>query len=173
MSNPASIHIRSLQTQDLQNLSSFYQKLPEDVVRRFQPHAFDLPALQNIYGSHYRYQGIIALQNEQIIGYAVVYLGHFDHDLDRMHHHGIQPNHQTDSQFAPAVDPAFHGQGIGQQLFAFAKDELQRKGIQRIFLWGGVQADNHQAIRYYEKLGFTQIGSFDYHGWNHDMVYQS
>ena len=166
------VTIRSVQPADLNALSEFYFKMPKDVRNKFQPHPFEIEKLREIYHSHYRYKGYIALCQNHIVGYVVVYSGHFDHDINRISTYSIHPDHQTDCQFAPLVSPNHHGQGIGQKLFDFAKKELNQKGILRIFLWGGVKADNYKAIRYYEKLGFTRIGSFEYHGWNHDMVYR-
>jgi ribosomal protein S18 acetylase RimI-like enzyme len=45
------------------------------------------------------------------------------------------------------------------------------QGRRRIFLWGGVKAENFRAIRFYERLGFIRLGTFLYEGENLDMVY--
>jgi RimJ/RimL family protein N-acetyltransferase len=42
----------------------------------------------------------------------------------------------------------------------FALDIARRFGKRRMILWGGVLADNHRAIRYYEKNGFRLLGRF-------------
>jgi len=37
-------------------------------------------------------------------------------------------------------------------------------------LWGGVQRYNEKATRFYLKNGFKRLGSFEYNGWNEDMM---
>jgi ribosomal protein S18 acetylase RimI-like enzyme len=37
----------------------------------------------------------------------------------------------------------------------------QQRGFQRLILLGGVYISNVQAIRFYEKQGFENVGSFD------------
>ena len=39
-----------------------------------------------------------------------------------------------------------------------------------MILWGGVQASNAAALRFYEKMGFRVLRGFDYEGGNWDMV---
>ena len=49
--------------------------------------------------------------------------------------------------------------------------DLQTKGVRTIILWGGVQASNLKAVKFYKKNGYQFIASF----WhddkdNHDMI---
>jgi diamine N-acetyltransferase len=44
-------------------------------------------------------------------------------------------------------------------------------GIRHLVLWGGVQAGNERAIRFYEKIGYRPMGRFFYEGReNFDMA---
>jgi mycothiol synthase len=52
-----------------------------------------------------------------------------------------------------AVDPDFHGLGLGTQLTLAGLDSLARRGIRRGMLF--VDADNRAAVTTYERLGFT------------------
>jgi ribosomal protein S18 acetylase RimI-like enzyme len=44
-------------------------------------------------------------------------------------------------------------------------------GRRRIFLWGGVKAENQRAIKFYERHGFIRLDTFLHEGENLDMVY--
>ena len=48
---------------------------------------------------------------------------------------------------------ALWGQGLGQQLLAWADEEARRRGLQRLYLV--VRRDNPRAVRAYEKAGYA------------------
>ena len=50
----------------------------------------------------------------------------------------------------------FHGSGVGAGLMSEALDESKRRGARRAVL--GVYAQNHRALAFYAKHGFTRIG---------------
>lgn len=56
-----------------------------------------------------------------------------------------------------AVDPRWHGQGVAREMVLGAIRDLQAAGVLRIELCA--EADNPQAIRFYEKLGFVHEGT--------------
>ena len=51
----------------------------------------------------------------------------------------------------------YHGTGIGQELYAFAKEKATE--LPATHLWLGVWEHNPRAIRFYEKLGFEPFGT--------------
>lgn len=51
----------------------------------------------------------------------------------------------------------FHGQGIGDALMAAALDAAKAAGQKRLLL--GVYQGNMRALRFYEKQGFTEVGT--------------
>jgi mycothiol synthase len=55
--------------------------------------------------------------------------------------------------FVIAVDPAFHGHGLGRELTLAGLDWLAEQGLTVAMLY--VEADNRPARRLYEDLGFT------------------
>jgi mycothiol synthase len=55
--------------------------------------------------------------------------------------------------YAIAVDPDFHGRGIGGPLTLAGLDWLARQGLEVGMLY--VESDNHAAVRTYERIGFT------------------
>ena len=57
--------------------------------------------------------------------------------------------------FAIAVDPDFHGQGIGKPLTVSGLNHLASKGITTGMLY--VEADNAAAIHIYRQIGFSEF----------------
>jgi len=56
------------------------------------------------------------------------------------------------------VQPGFQGHGLGRILMQTAADALRVQHFKELSLT--VTADNHTAVRLYERLGFTTIRSF-------------
>jgi len=166
------IHIRKLQTTDLENLSHYLQNLSEESKKRFGPHPFDLPSIIEFYNGTNIHQAYIAetIDTKEIIAYPIIKLGILEADFQRYQSYGIELNNQTDCEFAPSVADAWQSCGIGNGMFQFVLEELKKTEIQRIVLWGGVQATNEKAIIYYQKLGFQKVGQFSHNGENLDMI---
>ncbi len=55
---------------------------------------------------------------------------------------------------------AYYGKGFGQQLFDF-NIQLAKKAGQK-GIWLAVWTENHRAIAFYTKMGFTRVGSYDF-----------
>jgi aminoglycoside 6'-N-acetyltransferase len=74
----------------------------------------------------------------------------------------IQYAEETDAKYRHAsidifVDPALHGRGIGTEAIRqLATHLVEERGHHRITI--DPAAHNHQAIRAYEKAGFTPVG---------------
>ena len=58
------------------------------------------------------------------------------------------------------VDPAHHGQGVAHALMDWAFSEARRRGKEHLYLT--VFIDNPRARRFYERLGFEEVGRFDF-----------
>lgn len=166
------IHIRKLQTTDLENLSHYLQNLSEESKKRFGPHPFDLPSIIEFYKEPNIHQAYIAktINTKEIIAYSIIKLGILEADFQRYKSYGIELYKETDCEFAPSVADAWQSCGIGNGMFQFILEELKKTDIQRIVLWGGVQADNEKAVRYYLKHGFQKVGQFTHNGENFDMI---
>lgn len=55
------------------------------------------------------------------------------------------------------VDSPWHGSGIAQRLMAACLDEARRRGART--MWLGVFERNAKARRFYEKMGFREVGA--------------
>ena len=55
----------------------------------------------------------------------------------------------------------FHGGGLGQRLMTAAMDAARARGARRLLL--GAHGENHRAIAFYRRNGFTQVGTRVFH----------
>jgi GNAT superfamily N-acetyltransferase len=158
---------------DLENLLLYLHQLSPDTRKRFGPHQFDLDTLSQLYEKSSAHLGFIAVEENtgKIIAYAILKKGYLEHDRQRLDAYGLQPDHLRDCTYAPSVADDFQGQGLGTTLFKYILSDAEKMNFRRIILWGGVQADNKRAVRYYLNNGFTILGEFQYNGNNFDMVY--
>lgn len=56
-----------------------------------------------------------------------------------------------------AINPAFQNKGVGTVLFKNLISDLRNNGVRRIEL--KVESDNHNAIKFYKKIGFQIEGT--------------
>lgn len=170
---PAPILLLRFATTDTNLLFQYLQNLSSDTKKRFGPHPFDKQSIRDFFRPDTSNRGYIALdsQNQIIVAYSIIKIGVLAHDLPRLQSYGIRPDEKTDATFAPSVADAWQGQGLGKKMLQFVLDDLRDDTeVKRLILWGGVQADNKQAVRFYENNGFRMLGAFVYHGENYDMM---
>lgn len=167
------MHIRKFESGDAEYLLHYLNGLGEIMRKRFGPHSFDLSTINTFYtpgNANSAYLGIDELSN-QLVAYAIVKKGYLDHDAPRLQSYGLILNPETDTTFAPSIADAWQGKGIGSVLLKHIINDLKsHTPATRMILWGGVQADNHQALKFYAKHGFEVLGPFEYHGMNFDMI---
>lgn len=156
---------------DHANLHAYLQGLSEDTRKRFGPHPYEWEAITEFYNKP-EHSGYLAIDAEtnSIVAYAIIKAGYLEHDAPRLQSYGLQLDHGTDCTFAPSVADEWQSSGIGQGLLNFIIDELNTLHKRKLILWGGVQADNEKAVRFYKKNEFRQVGEFWYNGNNYDMV---
>jgi diamine N-acetyltransferase len=166
------VFFRRLKPDDLDALVMYLNQLSAETCKRFGPHLFDKQSLTAVYEQVDTYRGYIGLDTEtaDIVAYSVIKRGYVERDGLRFAGYGLPLNSETDCTFAPSVADAWQGQGLGNKLFQLILSDLQAMPIKRIVLWGGVQADNDRAVRYYRKHQFEVVGEFERNGPNYDMV---
>lgn len=168
------IIVSELGPADLLSLFLFYQHLSDDSRSRFAPHAFDYAALQEISrASDPAYRRFIAREEgaDPLIGYFLFYRGIFEWEQHRFVSYGTHWPAATTCTFAPAVADRWQGRGLGKLMYEALENLLKKEGTTHLVLWGGVQASNEKARRFYQSLGYQSIGQFHYQGMeNIDMV---
>lgn len=169
--NQKEVLLRKLGWDEYGPLYDYLHQLSPDLKKRFGPHFFDLQSIIDFYKSP-THLGFVAedVANSKIIGYAILKTGYLKHDQERLESYGLSLSKTTDCTFAPSVADNWQALGVGYNLFRFIVTELKKMNIERIILWGGVQADNEQAIEFYKRLGFKTVGEFEHHGLNYDMT---
>lgn len=167
----SAILIRKLEATDWDALVDYLQSLSTDTKKRFGPHLFDKQSIVAFYADT-TVTGYIAVDTirARIIAYAITKTGYLTHDADRLSSYGLLLNSHTDATYAPSVADAWQGKGIAKQILDMILADLKQQSINRIILWGGVQADNNKAILFYRKNGFITLGAFNYNGLNYDMI---
>lgn len=70
----------------------------------------------------------------------------------------LEPGRPADTRDLVAmwVAPEWRGCGVAERLVEVAAAWARTKGAARLALW--VAADNHRAVRFYERLGFVRTG---------------
>jgi GNAT superfamily N-acetyltransferase len=81
-------------------------------------------------------------------------------DIDRFVRYGVTLHPDRDCRWGLCVSDERQGRGVGKALAVPSFDLARRFGRDRVILWGGVQVANAAAVRYYGKVGFTEIGQF-------------
>lgn len=96
---------------------------------------------------------IVATDNQDnVIGFALLTRGTTDSCLEGMHN--------TIELQRIYVHPKAHGSGVGKLLVNCVEEIARKEGCHH--LWLGVWEENVKAMRIYERLGFTKMGSHDF-----------
>ncbi|MEM9324655.1 MAG: GNAT family N-acetyltransferase [Bacteroidota bacterium] len=163
---------RKVLPDDFQSLTQYFENLSKQTRTYFAPHPFDQDTVSSIVeGRLEGFHGFICTISGQVVAYAVAKRGYSEGEWYRFPNYPIEMNAQRHYLFAPSVSDDFQSQGLGSGLLLFVEEELRHQGAQLLELWGGVQEDNQQAVRYYLKNGFRKLGEFYHEGVNNfDMA---
>ncbi|QDK78439.1 GNAT family N-acetyltransferase [Spirosoma sp. KCTC 42546] len=172
-SSGESIQIRLLEPSDAPKLLDYFTGLSAQTRQYFGPHPFDSETVNTICNTldPKECARIVALspEHERILAYVLVSSGATPADVVRYKSLGIDINAETDCSLAPSIADAYQSQRLGnflmEKALAVAKGMLKK----RVILWGGVQARNERAVRYYRKYGFVELGQFETDVLNYDM----
>lgn len=163
---------RAWEENDLPHLLSYLTHLDHETRLRFEPHPFTMHALYRLYHDP-SFMGFILIENRStyIIGYTIIKLGYFEHDVQRLNSFSFFPEHHNTAMYAPSLAAGWRNKGLGKILWQNTETYLKQLHVKQVLLWGGVQETNKTAVTHYQKLGFETIGGFAMNGmWNVDMV---
>lgn len=172
--NGRHVEVRLLESSDNEKLFAYFdQYFSKESKSRFGPHAFDQETInaicQNPDGEIMWYVAIDEEKN--IVAYMLIKQGMIEWDEKRYASRNQTYDHNTSVTYAPSVADAWQSSGVGSLMNNIIEEDLKRRGIKNIILWGGVQATNEKAVNFYKKLGYQYIASFWHDGKdNYDMV---
>ena len=172
--NGKSVEVRLLEGNDTEKLYEYFdQHFSKESKSRFGPHAFDQETInaicQNPDEEIMRYVAIDEEKN--IVAYMLIKQGMIEWDEKRYALRNQFYDYNTSVTLAPSVADAWQSSGLGTLMNNLIEDDLGKRKIKNIILWGGVQANNEKAVHFYKKLGYQFIASFWHDGKdNYDMV---
>jgi diamine N-acetyltransferase len=168
------VDIRSLQESDSEPLYDYLQNLSSESRSRFGPHLFDLQTINHICEHpDQNIQRYIAVEESAstIVAYMLIRQGMIEADQQRYARRDQFFDPAITVTYAPSVADDWQSSGLGTAMINVIENELMRRGIRYIILWGGVQATNLKAVNFYKKIGYQFIASFWYDNKdNHDMI---
>lgn len=89
----------------------------------------------------------------------------------KINHNGAQTEDMGDDALEIEriyIHQAFQNQGLGNRLF---KKALERASdLDKQFIWLGVWEENHNAIQFYEKKGFTHVSAHPFYMGDEEQI---
>lgn len=162
------IVIRQATVEDAEDIYGYFRQLSNSSKHFFMPHAHEIQAIENILISD-QHLAYIALIDDAIVAYFVLKKGFIEHDAPRFMNYEIQLDAVRDCAIAPSVTDKWQGKGIANIVMQFIVNDLLKIGVRRMILWGGVSKNNTQALKFYQRQGFSILGRFMHNGENFDM----
>ena len=154
---------RALENSDVEPLTEFLSALSNETRRFWNLESYDHVAAAELCDAIGRYDKLRFVAQEVTAPFRLLASFEFSFgipqgDIERFRSYGIRLSETTDCRFGPCVRDALQGSGLAHGLMPCAVDIARRCGKERIILWGGVDAGNRRAIRFYEKHGFMISG---------------
>jgi GNAT superfamily N-acetyltransferase len=144
MSDRVPLHIRPAEVADLPGVLALYAQPEIDDGNVLS--LDDAARLHAKFASYPDYKLYVAERDGNIAGSFALLI------MDNLGHLGARSAIVEDV----VVDPARHGQGIGQQMMRFAMEKCREKGCYKLML--SSNAKRERAHDFYESLGFVRHG---------------
>lgn len=164
LSNSEALHFRFLHPEDVGKLSDFLQNLSPSTRRLSYFESYDVAEAERLCDAIGKYDKLrfvlVSSKNKRIEGLIELSYGLPADDIKRYAQSGNPLKPGEDVRFGITLSDAYQSQGVGSKVFPLILKVAKSSGMKRIILWGGVLADNTQAINYYKKYGFYETGRF-------------
>ncbi len=163
LGNDQSINIRQFKSSDILPLYAYLQNLSQETRSRFGPHPFDWEYVKAIAPEKKEVTKrfiAISADTQEVVAYLLIQIGLVKEDLERYKRRGQLIKPESSASFAPSVTDQWQGTGLGIVLTKYVETISFDLGVRELVLWGGVQATNEKALRFYEKLGYRPMGKF-------------
>ncbi len=175
--NSETLAFRPLRADDAERLGRYFESLSPTTTSMFGPHAFTMQSAHEICGALDQ-SGLLRMvalrgtdEDAPIVAYFILYFGLSRWgEFERYAGYGIALDEHT-CGIGPSVADALQGQGLASALMGPVRELARRYGCRRILLLGGVFTVNARAIRFYERVGFQRVGTFELEGQqSYDMM---
>ena len=157
---------RPLVAEDVDDLTAFLEALSPATREWWYRESYDRAGAEELCAAIGRYDKLRMVAVDPLRPEAgLLALVEYSFDIPmgdhfRFGHYGLTLDLARDCRFGPCVRDDHQGRGLGSALMPATLDIGRRFGKQRVFLWGGVYAENHGAVAFYRKHGFEEIGRF-------------
>jgi RimJ/RimL family protein N-acetyltransferase len=143
LKNGQTLLVRTYTPEDFEKLVSFYAGLSPETLRWSLP-PYDRPKIQRWTLNLENSIMLLALYQDKIVGHLYVYQQAWNQRL------------RGNGELIIYLHQDYQGVGLGTAMMREAIELSKQKGLHRLAL--SVIADNHNAIKLYEKVGFQHEG---------------
>jgi GNAT superfamily N-acetyltransferase len=164
--NGRTVRYRPLVPDDVAELGRFLESLSALTRTRWNLSSYDRAAAEALCEAIGRYDKLRlvvddpAHPEEGLLALFEFSFGIPPGDHKRYAEYGLSLDERWDCRFGPCVRDDYQSTGLASALMAPTLDIARGFAKKRIFLWGGVWADNTPALAYYARHGFQEVGRF-------------
>ncbi len=163
---------RLFHSEDALQLSNYYSSLSEQSRQFFQPHGFSEEEILTFYQANSA-EGILISNTvtSPILAYGILLAGLKASDRNRYSGYSLSLDWATTGSLGPSVAEDWIGKGLSGILMKLLIEQAEFQKLKAVVLLGGVRADNHRAIAFYLKHGFSSVAEFSRNNTlNYDMI---
>jgi RimJ/RimL family protein N-acetyltransferase len=154
---------RPLSHEDAPKLAQFLENLSPQTRIFYVLDGYDLATAREMCRAINRYDKLRFVLLEKATGQFIALVEYsFDipeSDTERFLQYDIHLSQGSDCRIGPCISDAFQDRKVGTALFPLLINVARQFGQKHMILWGGVFADNERAVAFYEKNGFTRVGT--------------
>ena len=167
---------RIFRREDAEPLGHYFEGLSETTRRRYGPHALTMDEAKRLCAEldYSKTMCFLAESNgkdspvrsqqrrsaREIVAYFIMVIGFREQDENHYKGYGLNLDGCLVCTLAPSVADTWQDTGLGSAMMDKLIPLMRRLGLRWMVLFGGTQATNERAIRFYKKFGFRQVGKF-------------